>query len=230
MFFLRLKANSITFHPLRSIPQLDNKNMMTKIYWRFLFLICIGVLVIPTVGFAAEASQGGGGSLLDLLGLDFQTVILQALGFLIVLLVLWKFVFGRVGGLLEARQNEIVSRMNKLETDQGELDRLTAETRQRLNEIEAEAQSKIQAAIEEGSAERQSILDQARREGAAELERARAEIQREKEEAILELRGIVAEVAIGAASQIIDQELDIEGHRHIIDEYIHHLPNVTQPR
>ena len=197
-----------------------------KRYGNLIFAICISSLIIPTGAFAAE----GGGGLLGAIGIDPQTVILQALGFLIVLLVLWKFVFGRVGGLLEARQNEIVSRMNKLEADQRELDRLTAETRQRLNDIEAEAQSKIQAAIEEGNAERQRILDRARQDAAAELERARAEIQREKEGAILELRGIVAEVAIGAASQIIDQELDTERHQHIIDQYMRHLPDGTEQR
>ena len=195
---------------------------MTKLTWLFL-LIIIKVIFVPTSGFAAEASSGDAG-LLALIGINPQIVILQALGFLIVLLVLWKFVFGRVGGLLEERQQEITSRMEKLEADQHELDRLNTETRQRLNEIEAEGQTKIQAAIDEGNAERQRILDQARQEASAELERARVEIQREKDEAILELRGTVAEIAIDAASKIIDQTLDAEKHQHIINESISRLP------
>ena len=195
---------------------------MTKLTWLFL-LIIIKVIFFPTSGFAAEASSGDAG-LLALIGINPQIVILQALGFLIVLLVLWKFVFGRVGGLLEERQQEITSRMEKLEADQHELDRLNAETRQRLNDIEAEGQAKIQAAVDEGNAERQHILDQARQEASAELERARVEIQREKDEAILELRGTVAEIAIDAASKIIDQTLDAEKHQHIIDESISRLP------
>ena len=195
---------------------------MKKIHQLFFFFLNIGMFAIATIGFAAEAGSGG---ILDAIGIDPKTIIIQALGFLVVLLILWKFVFGRVGGLLEARQNEIHSRMNKLEADQKELDRLTAETRQRLNEIEVEAQTRIQAAIGEGNTERQSIVDEARQEANAELERARAEIQREKEEAILELRGIVAEIAIDAASQIIDQRLDVEGHQHIIDEYLRRIPD-----
>lgn len=183
-----------------------------------------GLLVIASNSFAADAN----GNILAQIGIDPKTLLLLVIGFLVVLFVLWKFVFGRVGGLLEDRQNEIVSRMDKLETDQQELDRLTAETRQRLNEIEAEGQAKIQAAIEQGNSERQAIIDEARREAAAELERARAEIQREKEGAILELRGIVAEIAIDAASQIIDQNLDADGHQHIIDEYLNRMPETTQ--
>ena len=196
---------------------------MIKLTWLLLLIIINVILIVPTSGFAAEASADKQGILAQI-GIDFQTIILQALGFLVVLLVLWKFVFGRIGGLLEERQQEITSRMEKLEADQSELDRLNAETRQRLNEIETEGQAKIQAAIDDGNAERQRILDQARQEASTELERARAEIQREKDEAILELRGTVAEIAIDAASKIIDQTLDAEKHQHIIDESISHLP------
>ena len=202
------------------------KNMMTKLKWFLLLIIINAILIVATSGFAAEVSANDTDKqgILAQIGIDFQTIILQALGFLVVLLVLWKFVFGRIGGLLEERQQEITSRMEKLEADQSELDRLNAETRQRLNEIETEGQAKIQAAIDEGNAERQRILDQARQEASAELERARAEIQREKDEAILELRGTVAEIAIDAASKIIDQTLDAERHQHIIDESISRLP------
>ena len=200
--------------------------MMTKLTWLFLLITINVILIAPTSGFAAEASADDTDKkgILAQIGIDFQTIILQALGFLVVLLVLWKFVFGRVGGLLEERQQEITARMEKLETDQRELDRLNAETRQRLNEIETEGQAKIQAAIDEGNTERQRILDRARQEASAELERARTEIQREKDEAILELRGTVAEIAIDAASKIIDQTLDAEKHQHIIDESISRLP------
>ena len=52
--------------------------------------------------FAAETPAGGG--LLTQLGIDPKTILIQAIGFLIVLAVLWKFVFGKVGGLLEGPQ------------------------------------------------------------------------------------------------------------------------------
>lgn len=187
-------------------------------------ILAFCAFTIAAIPFAFAAEAGGGGGLLGAIGIDPQTIILQVIGFLVVLLVLWKFVFGRIGGLLDDRQQEITSRMEKLEADQHELDRLNAETRQRLSEIESEGQAKIQAAIDEGNAERQRILDAARQDAALELEKARTAIQREKEEAILELRGTVAEIAIDAAGKIIDQTLDAEKHRHIIDESIGRLP------
>ena len=173
--------------------------------------------------FAAEAPADGG--LLSQLGIDPKTILIQAIGFLIVLAVLWKFVFGKVGGLLEERREGIASQIEQLRTDREELDRLTAETRQRLADIETEAQTKIQTAIEQGNTERQEILTQARQEAEDEIARARAEIQREKDEAISELRGVVAELAIDAASKIISEELNAERHQQIIDASISRLPS-----
>ena len=129
-----------------------------------------------------------------------------------------------MGGLLEERREGIASQIAQLQTDREELDRLTAETRQRLADIETEAQTKIQTAIEQGNTERQEILTQARQEAEDEVARARAEIQREKDEAISELRGVVAELAIDAASKIISEELNAERHQQIIDASISRLP------
>ena len=200
-----------------------------KIYLSLTSVLCIAILVLtPVIAFTADETDHGSsdhsnGGLLEAMGLNPKLIITQAAGFLIVLFVLNKLVFGKVGGILADRQSEIVSRMNKLETDQVGLDRLTAETTQRLNQIEAEAQQKIRTAIDQGNEERQQILETARQDAANQVDQARAEIQREKEEAILELRGIVSEIAIDAASKIIDQQLDVESHRHIVDEYIGQL-------
>ncbi len=188
-------------------------------------LIFLGV--ITSNAFAAEPTAGEGG-LLALLGIDAQTIIIQVIGFLVVLVVLWKFVFSKVGGLLEERRNEIVDKSNQLQTDRQELDGLMAETRQRLADIETESQAKIQAAVEAANAERQSILEQARLDAADEIQRARAEIQREKDEAITELRGVVAELAIDTAGKIISAELNPGRHQHIIDASISKLPEISR--
>lgn len=191
--------------------------MRKKLYACCFILMCSFLNSV----FAADAPAESG--LLGLLGIDPKTIISQTLGILIVLVVLWKFVFGKVGVLLEERRTGIVAQLDQLKTDREELDRLTAETRQRLGDIENESQAKIQTAIEQGNTERQQIVAQARQEAEDEITRARAEIQREKDEAISELRGVVAELAVDAASKIISAELNPERHQSIIDASISRL-------
>ncbi len=190
---------------------------------RKLFVCCL-ILMACCLNyvFAADTPEGDGG-LLSLLGINPQVILSQIPAFLIVLLVLWKFVFGKVGGMLDERRTEITTQLEQLKTDREELDRLTVETRQRLGDIETEAQAKIQAAIDQGNSERQQIVAQARQEAEDEITRARAEIQREKDDAILELRGVVAELAVDAASKIISAELTPERHQSIIDASIGRL-------
>lgn len=190
---------------------------------RNLFVCCL-ILMACCLNyvFAADTPEGEGG-LLSLLGINPQVILSQIPAFLIVLLVLWKFVFGKVGGMLDERRTEITTQLEQLKTDREELDRLTVETRQRLGDIETEAQAKIQAAIDQGNSERQQIVAQARQEAEDEITRARAEIQREKDDAILELRGVVAELAVDAASKIISAELTPERHQSIIDASIGRL-------
>ena len=136
-----------------------------------LYILCLILLGVSyTRVYAADAPAGDG--LLALLGIDPQTIIIQVIGFLVVLIVLNKFVFGKVGGLLDERRNQITTQLEQLKTDREELDRLTAETRQRLSDIETEAQTKIQAAIEQGNVERQQIVTQARQDAEEEITRA----------------------------------------------------------
>lgn len=162
--------------------------------------------------------------LINNLGIDPKTIIIQVFGFLIVLFILWKFAFGRVGGIIENRRNEIANRMRRLEADQQELKRLQAETQKRLDEIEAESQARIQAAIKEANAERQRVLEQAQKDSEQILRRAEEEIQREKEIAIMELRSKVADLVIEATGKLLDVALDEERHRKLVDDFITRLP------
>lgn len=159
------------------------------------------------------------------LGIEPRAIIIQAIGFLVLFLILKRTVFGKIGALLEDRKREIRQRMEKLEAEQQELSRLQEEMRQRLAEIELEARSRLHTAIEEANAERARILDQASQDAERELAKARTEIQREKEQAILELRAQVADLAMMIAERVLASALDGPQHRKVIQEFIEQLPS-----
>lgn len=158
------------------------------------------------------------------LGIDLKAIIIQAIGFLSLLIVLWKFAFGKIGQVLEDRRVEIHSRMQKLEEDQRQFERLKADLQNRLDQIEAEAKAKIQSAINEANAEKERIVARARQDAESELNRALAQIESERERAISELRAQVADLAIKAAEKILDAALDNQKHRRLVDDFIKQLP------
>lgn len=189
--------------------------------------LSLALLALPLMGLA-ESGHGetaGGGGLLESLGIDWQVILIQFLGFLIVLFVLWKFAFSKIGSVLDARRDDIQNRMETLEADQQRLDQLNAETAQRLNEIQVEAQRKLQQAVEEANRERERLVAEAREEAGQELERARERIQQERDAAILELRAVVADLAIAATNKILNTDLDDKRHRQLVDDFIAAMPS-----
>ena len=164
-------------------------------------------------------------SLLHSLGIDLSALILQSIGFLLLFLILKRYVFGQVAAVIEARKKEIQDRMAKLEADQKELDQLHREVKQKLAEIEMEARSRVQTAIDDANTQREKILGQAAQESEQVLTKARQEIQREKNQAIMELRSQAGDLAMQIAGRVLDAELDQARHKEVIDGFIDQLPS-----
>ncbi len=158
------------------------------------------------------------------LGIDPRAIIIQAAGFLIVFLILWKYAFGKVGELLQNRRSEVLERTRKLEDDQSELERLQSEVQKRLEDMEAESRAKMQEIIESAESERDKMIEEARQKAESELERNRREIEREKDTALREIKGTVADLAITAAERILDEELDADRHKKMLDSLIEGIP------
>ena len=162
--------------------------------------------------------------LLHDLGIDLKVVIIQALAFLIILLVLWKFVFGRIGGILEKRRQDVLDQNSRIEETERQVEGMKNELETRISSIEDEARSRLQEASDEASKERERIIEEARRDAEGQIERARREIERERELAIAELKGQVADLAVAAASRVLGANLDADSNRKMVDDFISQLP------
>lgn len=159
------------------------------------------------------------------LGIDLSTLIIQMIGFAVLFFVLRKYVFGIIAQAIEDRKRDIRDRMEGLDADRAELDRLHEEARRRLEDIETEAREKMQAAVDQANAERGRILEHTQQEAERELEKARNTIRREKEYAVAELRAQVGDLAVEIAGRILNSTLDATEHRKVVDEFIAQMPS-----
>ncbi|MYJ15664.1 MAG: F0F1 ATP synthase subunit B [Acidimicrobiia bacterium] len=147
------------------------------------------------------------------------------IGFAVLFFVLRKYVFGIIAQAIEDRKRDIRDRMEGLDADRAELDRLHEEARRRLEDIETEAREKMQAAVDQANAERGRILEHTQQEVERELEKARNTIRREKESAVAELRAQVGDLAVEIAGRILNSTLDATEHRKVVDEFIAQMPS-----
>jgi F-type H+-transporting ATPase subunit b len=163
------------------------------------------------------AQENGGGGLFSLdPGLSLWTIVV----FLLVLFILKKYAWGPILGALDARESGIRSSIDEATSLQAEAESLLEEHRRQL----ADARRQAQEIVAEGraAAERlgREIQDKARHEGDRIVERARAEIERERDKALSTVRTEAVELALAAASRLLEERLTEDRDRELVKGYL----------
>lgn len=158
--------------------------------------------------------------------LSFQTgfAIWVLISMLIFLWGMGKYAVPHITKALDEREQRIKDSLESAEMAIAKAEKISQENQKALREAEIEAQRIRKTAIEEAEKLRNERLDKSKKEAAAILEDARGAIEQEKQKALIELRNEVAELAVKAASMIIDAELDKEKNKKLVDRFIDNLP------
>ena len=152
------------------------------------------------------------------LGVDGWKLAIQAFNFLLLLLILQRFAYKPIVGMLDERSRRIRNDLDEARKlrEEGERDRETY--RQQLNRSRDEARSILEEANNVAARIREQAILDAEQQNAVTLQRARDEIAREKEHAILELRREVGDLAIRVATQVVGRALDANDQQRLVDE------------
>lgn len=157
-----------------------------------------------------------------------KILIVQALGFLLVLGVFKYFLFQPILSILETRRKEIASEYENAEVQRLTAEELKADYERHLAQIAEETRTKIAEAVKEGQSMREEILADSRTQAEKILSRAQDEIARESEKAMAELKNKVADLTVEAAGKIIGESMDDQKHRQMVASFIDGLDEVKQ--
>jgi len=157
-----------------------------------------------------------------------KAVLTQALGFLLVVIVFWRYLWGPIQGIIDARREEVEKTYSAAEEDRKSAAELKADYEKHMAEIEADMRAKITEAAKEGQKLREEIVAEAREKAEQVLARAEEEIGREKDKAVLEIKTRVADLAVGAAAKLIEERMDEPKHRQLVDKFIDDLDGVAK--
>jgi len=146
--------------------------------------------------------------------------VTQAIGFLIVLWVLRRYAWGPVLGMLEERRARIAKDVSDAEKARQDAERLKADYEQQLQTIETQARQRIQEAVAEGQKVAEEIRHTAQGEARKITEKAKADLDREYEKARVELRGDMVNLALGAAERLLQEKVDSDEHRKLVDRFL----------
>jgi F-type H+-transporting ATPase subunit b len=140
--------------------------------------------------------------------------------FLVLFIVLAKFAYPPILGMLEKREETIRESIEKSEETRVQAERLLEGYQKQLDEARGEAAQIVEQARKLGEDAKTKIEADAREEATKMLARAREEIASEKEKALIELKEKVADLSIGAAGRVVEKTLSAEDHQKLIEDYI----------
>ena len=167
---------------------------------------------------AAAASKGG------LTDVDLMLTVLTLVLFGLFALVLGKLGWKPLLDMIEERERTIRRSVEDAHSANTQAQALLVQHKETLREAGQQREDILKQAFADADQARQTLLAQAKADSERLLEKAKEQIQREKQLALQEIRGEIAELAIGAASRIVESSLTEDAQRKLVDEFIEGLP------
>ncbi|MBD3161241.1 MAG: F0F1 ATP synthase subunit B [Candidatus Eisenbacteria bacterium] len=159
----------------------------------------------------------------NVLSPHWREVATHAVAFTAAVIVLRKYAWKPILGLLEERRARIADEFRGIERGKRENLDLKTEYEQQLRTIDAQARQKLKESTDEGQKVSAELKEEARRESREMVQRAREEVEREKHKAEVALKEDMVEMAVAAAEKVIREKLDERAHRRLIAETIEDL-------
>jgi len=154
------------------------------------------------------------------LNIDPKVIAAQIAGFVLLWIVLAKFLFKPVLGLLHAREQDIKTTYDNAEGERAKAEEFRADYEKRLAGIEAEARSRIQVAVKEAEDAKNQIISEARGRSEEILRRGQDDLARERDRTLAELREEVVNISLAAAGKLVGESLDGPRQRKLVSDFI----------
>lgn len=198
--------------------------MGATVSWMRVSRIGVGILPLliiplPLVSLAATAEKEHAPGIVNL----DVTLLLQAINFLILAGILYKFLFKPLAAFMEKRAEGIRHSLEEAKRARDEVVRARAEYEESLRAARQEAAALRQQMDREMAEERERLLQQSRDAAQRLLTQARSEIEQEVRRAKAELRGEAVHLSLTAAERLLRRSLTEADHRRLAEQTIQEL-------
>ncbi len=153
-------------------------------------------------------------------GLGIWTFIV----FILLVILLGRVAWKPLIKALQDREEGIRDALESASKARAEAAALLRENEQNIARAEEEYQKTIRAAKLEAEKMKEELLAKAQQQANRQLQQAKEEIQRDVEAAKQQLRSEVADLAIKAAEKILEESIDKEKHKQLVDGFLGSLP------
>lgn len=153
-------------------------------------------------------------------GLIIWTIVV----FVILSALLGRYAWRPLLSALKDREDDIRGALDKAQQAKAEAEEMIRKNREGMARAEEEYQKMVREAKSMAEKMKEEIVAKANAQARHELEKAQDEIRRSVDDARQTLRAEVADLAIKAAEKILDESLDAQKQKKIVDAFINQLP------
>ena len=143
--------------------------------------------------------------------------------FALTLFVLWKYAFGPIQKLIDARRLRILESIEEADRAREEARLLRAEHKSLIAQARTEAEGILAEARKVSDAQRERVREETDLDRARRLDETKRQIEAETVRALEQIRSEVAELTLAATAKVTGKILDSADHRRLIDDAISEL-------
>jgi len=156
-------------------------------------------------------------------GLRGDLFVAQLVNFLLVLIVLWRFVYKPIFAILDAREKSIAKSVKDVEDISARVKASESERVAMMNDARKEAQAIIEAAMRETDMRKNEMIEAAKREVERVIARGKDQLAAEREAAMVDMRKDIIDIAVRAAAKIATEGMTQKKSQSLAEEVVRKL-------
>ena len=161
------------------------------------------MIVLASLG---DTAQG----IVDTFGIDWPMLIAQAINFLIVAFVIWKFAFKNILSTIKEREKQIADSLSNADKIKLELEETEKQQQETLQEASLAAKKTISTAQEQAKAFIEAQKEDARKQAEEIITKAKVAMEQERERVLSEAREEIASLVVLTTAKVLSKELSVE--------------------
>lgn len=156
----------------------------------------------------------------DFLTIDPTTIVLTLCNTLILFLILKHFLFEKVNKVMDDRKSDIEGSYQRADEAEQKANELAAEYTEKISNAKEESAEIVKAATYKAQLRSDEIIADAKTEAKGIIDNANAEIEREKKIAVNQIKDEITDIALSAASAVVEKEISGEDNERLIESFI----------
>lgn len=147
-------------------------------------------------------------------------LLFQVINTFLAFVLLKKLLFKPVLAVIEAREKDIQNNLAQGEKAKTEGISLKKEYEEKIESAKAEGQEIVKNATVRAEQKSEEIISQAKEEAQNLKEKASKDVEQERQKVMNEIKNDISDIALLAASKVIEKDIDKSKHEELINNFI----------